>query len=79
MIKLRKIRLKILGWQGIIYRLFIILCNTIFFWILTGEFRIAITISIGWNIINMCLYYLYHYFFARAFKLGRNYNDFTGM
>lgn len=68
---LRSIRLKILAWQGIIYRVFIICCNTAFFWILTGEFKIAISVSLAWNAINMGLYYLYHYSFARLFKLGK--------
>ena len=68
---LRKIRLKVLGWQGVTYRFFIICCNTIFFWVLTGEFKIAISISLLWNVINMMLYYAFHYFWAKTFKLGR--------
>jgi len=69
---LRKIRVGLLLKSGVAYRVFIIGVQTCFFWIATGEFKLAISISIVWNIINMGCYYLYHYWFARLFKLGRN-------
>lgn len=70
----RKIRtIRLLG-SGLIYRCFIIFCNAIFFatglkpslekWGIFGA-------SLCWNIINMCLYYLYHYIFLKMFKIGK--------
>ena len=67
--KIRKIRTKILGCQGIIYRIVIIFCNTIFFRIITGQWMLAIKGSLLWNSINMCLYFLYHGVFAKLFSL----------
>jgi hypothetical protein len=70
---LRKINVPRLGWSGLVYRIFIICCNALFF--ATGlkpalqNFGV-IGASICWNIINMCLYYLYHYWFLRMFKMG---------
>jgi len=69
--KLRKIKIKVLTLQGIIYRIFIICCNTIFFRVITGEWKLAIKGSLLWNSINVTLYYLYHYFWAKLFKLGK--------
>jgi len=71
--KLRKIKIKILGLQGIIYRIFIIICNALFFAIgakQAMEKYGALGASLIWNSINMSLYFLYHYFWAKVFKLG---------
>ena len=71
--KLRKIRKSILAGQGIIYRIFIIICNTIFFAVgakTAMEKYGALGASLIWNGINMTLYFIYHYFWARIFKLG---------
>jgi len=70
-IRFRKIKLKLLFAEGIVYRGFIICVQTIFFWILTGSFRWAIGTSLAWNCVNMCCYYLYHYVFLRMFKMGK--------
>lgn len=72
--RLRKIKTKVLGWQGIIYRIFIIVCNAVFFKIGAKQAMQnygAIGASLIWNSINMCLYFIYHYFWARLFKLGK--------
>lgn len=72
--KLRKINIKRLAWSGIIYRLFIILCNSLFF-LLGVEYLLeqygAIVSALIWNAINMMLYYLYHYWFLRFFKMEK--------
>ena len=82
--KLRKIRIEILAVQGIIYRCFIIFCNTLFFFFgikgthLLGDttfwqaMKYALGVSLTWNVINTILYYTYHYIWARIFKLGKN-------
>ena len=81
--KLRKIRIGILGIQGLLYRVFIICCNTAFFFTgikvipMFGEttffeaLKYALGASLAWNIINTFLYYLFHYIWARLFKLGK--------
>ncbi len=69
--KFRKIHTHLLLESGIVYRLFIICVQTGFFWIATGELKLAISVSVAWNIINMGCYYLYHYWFARLFQLGK--------
>ena len=71
--QLRKIRSKVLAYQGIVYRIFIILCNAVFFKIGAKQAMQnfgAIGASLIWNSINMTLYFLYHYWWARLFKLG---------
>lgn len=70
--KLRKINNERLFWSGVFYRLFIIVCNSIFF-LLGIQYLLdnygAIISAITWNIINMGLYYFYHYWFLRFFKM----------
>ena len=72
--KMRQIKVSLLGVSGIVYRLHIVLIQSVFFWVITGSWKWAIGTSITWNIINTCLYYNYHYWFARLFKLGKD-ND----
>ncbi len=69
--KFRKIRIGLLFQSGIAYRLFVTGVQACFFWAITGEPKLAVSISIIWNILNMACYYVYHYFFASMFKLGR--------
>ena len=68
--KLRKIKFKLFTKSAIIYRLSVIAIQTVFFWIITGKFELALGTSLAWNIINMAWYYVYHYSFASMFKLG---------
>lgn len=70
--KLRKIKVKALGVSGLIYGLHIILIQSIFFWFITGNWEWAVGTSVAWNILNTLLYYNYHYWFARLFKLGKD-------
>jgi len=76
-IKLRKIKVKLLGASGIVYRIHIIIIQSCFWYVFFGvmkgvwEWKWAISSSIAWNILNTCLYYNYHYWFARLFKLGK--------
>ena len=71
--KLRKIKIKLLAVQGIIYRIIVILINALFFAIGAKEAMErygALGASLIWNSINMTLYYLYHYIFLKLFKFG---------
>jgi len=67
---MRKIKVNRLLISGVVYRLHIIVIQTIFFFIITGEWKWAIGTSLVWNAINTAAYYNYHYWFARLVKLG---------
>jgi len=67
---MRKIKLRVLVLQGIVYRVFIIACNIVFFLVITGKFNFAIKISLLWSIVNLTIYYIYHYVFLKLFKMG---------
>ncbi|KKK81646.1 hypothetical protein LCGC14_2811350 [marine sediment metagenome] len=71
LLKFRKIKVNLLIHSTIIYRLFITFFEIIFLRILTGTWELAIKGSIIWNIINLGFYYIYHYSFAKVFKLGK--------
>ena len=73
--KLRKIKLNRLLVSGICYRIHVVFVQSIFFYLLTGEWKWAIGTSIAWNVINTFLYYNYHYWFARLFKIGGEHNE----
>lgn len=70
-IRLRKIKTGLLAKSAITYRLSVITIQTLFFWAITGEFKLALGTSIAWNCINMAWYWTYHYYFIRLFKLGK--------
>ena len=67
---MRKIDIKLLIIEGIIYRVMLIIIQTLFFWIITKEFKLALGTSLIWNGLNLGLYYVYHYFFLSLFKMG---------
>jgi len=75
--KLRKIRLDRLFIQGIIYRIHIVIIQSIFWYVLLGyttgvwKWEWAISSSLLWNICNTILYYNFHYWIARFWKLGK--------
>jgi len=77
MIKLRKIRIDRLFIQGLLYRVHIILIQSIFWYILLGittgmwKWEWAISSSLLWNVINTFLYYNFHYWISRLWKLGK--------
>ena len=66
----RKINLELLFKSGLLYRLFIFVAQTIFFWAMTRQLKPAFGNSVLWNGINLLLYYLYHYCFYRMYKMG---------
>jgi len=74
-IKLRQIKVPLLGVSGIVYRIHIIIVQSIFFWAITGSWRWALGTSLIWNVINTFLYYNYHYWFARLFKINKDDNE----
>jgi hypothetical protein len=71
MIRWRKIKVGLLVVQGIVYRLFIIGCNFLFFYLIMRQVDQALKFSLGWNVINICLYYSFHFIWAKLFKLGK--------
>ena len=79
-IKLRKIKVGLLGISGIVYRIHIVILQSCFWYVFWGVSRNvwnwewAIGSSVLWNILNTILYYNYHYWFARLFKLGKDDN-----
>ena len=74
MIRLRQINMWLLVRSGMVYRIIVISVNALFFYwgvkVALDKFG-AIGASLIWNAINMCLYYLYHYTFAKLFRLGK--------
>jgi len=76
MLKLRKIKLKVLLLEGAIYRVHIIVLQSIFWYFFYGitngtwNWNLSIGSSLAWNLVNIILYYNYHYWFARAIKIG---------
>lgn len=69
---MRKIRTKRLLVSGLVYRLFIVLVETLTLWIIKGQWKWAIETSMVLNMVSLCAYYVYHYWFARLVKLGMN-------
>lgn len=75
--KLRKIRVNKLLMSGILYRIHVIIIQSIFWYIFYGltigmwEWKWAISSSILWNIFNTLIYFNWHYWFARVCKLGK--------
>lgn len=69
---MRRIRVKRLLVSGLVYRLHIVVVESIALRILTGQWKWAIGVSIVLNVVSMLAYYNYHYWFARLFKLGTN-------
>lgn len=68
----RKINKKTFSWQGITYRIFVILVNALFFKVGAKQAMQnfgAIGASLIWNTINMVLYFLYHGCFLKLFSL----------
>jgi len=72
----RKVNVKILTINTILYRIWIIIENALFLWlvgVLTGWYgvKVSFIISLLWNIINMVTYWLWHYFLYKWFKMGK--------
>jgi len=62
---MRVINKKILILKTIIYRLLIIITQIIFTWLFLNDMRLAINMSILWNVLNMIQYYSFEYVFAK--------------
>ena len=70
--KRRKINKKTFSWQGIVYRIFVICINALFFKIGAKQAMQnfgALGASLIWNSINMALYFFYHGIFLKLFSL----------
>jgi len=68
----RRIRWRRLLVGGLAYRLFIVTCQTLLLWPVTGEFCLALGASAAWNVVNMALYYLFHAVLLKAVKFGKD-------
>ena len=68
---MRKIKVGVLGVSGLVYRIHVIIVQSIFFYVITGQWKWAISTSIIWNLLNTLLYYNYHFWFAKMFVLGK--------
>jgi hypothetical protein len=73
--KLRKVRLDLLIWKAIAYRIFVLCTQMIFMWILTHDLTFSVGVSIAWNILNTAEYFGFDYIFARLYKVGKNDNN----
>lgn len=62
---MKKINHKTLTIKSIVYRLWILISQTIFVWFFTKDWIIAGSFSLFWNIINTGEYYLYEWIFAK--------------
>ena len=68
----RRIRWRRLLLGGLVYRLLVVLVQTLFLWPVTGELRLALGASVLWNVVNMGLYYLFHTVLLKAVKFGKD-------
>lgn len=68
---MRKVKITVLLISGLVFRTHIITAQILFFWLLTGQWKWAITSSLSWNLVNTVLYYNFHYWLARIFKVGK--------
>jgi len=68
----RKIRFRRLLASGLVYRAFIVACQTLFLWPVTGELRLALGTSAAWNLVNLGLYYLFHTVLLKAVTFGKD-------
>jgi len=64
---MREIKTCLLIKSGLVYRLLVLAIFFGFCWLV----NIPEKISLAWAGINIGLYYLYHYVFARLFKIGK--------
>ena len=70
--KPRKIKLRTLLFSGMLYRINVLIVQVLFLYFLTGEWSVALKGSVGWLVIGTLVYYNYHYWFARLFKIGKD-------
>jgi len=78
---IRRVNKKVLFWNTIIYRGWVIIENALFLWafgylfMVLYSFRMntfegSFTISIVWNAVNMLTYWVWHYFLFKWFRVG---------
>ena len=68
----RDIRVLTLLGQTAAYRMFNICCTTLLLFLFTGDVLVAFQFSVAWGVVEFCLYFAFHYVWARSFKLGKN-------
>jgi len=67
---MRKINKGNLIIQGILYRVYILIFNYLFILITTGNFNFALKGALIINTLNLTLYFIYHYIFAKNVSLN---------
>jgi hypothetical protein len=74
----RRINVRLLMKSTVLYRLFVVAEQYIIFWLFGQIFgiealthEVSLLFSIGWNIINMITYYVWHYELFTHFKIGK--------
>lgn len=72
---MRKIRNGLLVASGIVYRCLVVACTALFFSLGVKpliEQCGPVGAAVIWGVVNMCIYYAYHFLFAKLFKLGKD-------
>lgn len=73
----RKVNIKLLAIDTVLYRIFVIMEQAVVYWIIgyiTGlwGWKLSLGCSVIWNIINMVTYFGWHYYLFHWFKMGKN-------
>ncbi len=66
---LRKVKLGVLLWKTIIYRIIVTLTQIVVTYLFTGNISLSVSLSIVWNIINTIEYFVLDYAFLRRVKI----------
>lgn len=77
----RKVNLRLLTINTLVYRLWIIIENGMFLWLIGALFiwlnwtvvglKGSMLVSLGWNLVNVVTYWIWHYCFFKWFKVGQ--------
>lgn len=71
----RRIKISRLLLGGLFYRLHIVAAHTLFLYFFYGEWKLAFGTSALWSVVNMGLYYNFHYWFYRTVRLGKDVHE----
>ena len=76
--KNRRIKTGLFLINGVCYRIYVIIFQTILWFVFNGLIHsnwilsVAVNTSLIYNIFSTILYYTWHYFFLKKFKIGKN-------
>ncbi|UCD03739.1 MAG: DUF2061 domain-containing protein [Candidatus Woesearchaeota archaeon] len=65
----RKVKVGLLIWKSIVYRILIIGLQTIVTYFFIRDLKLSFGISVIWNIINAITYFLYDWVFSANFEV----------